>query len=56
MSDVTRLLGRQADWQKSLKDLPWPEKVRIVARLRLQVQHLRKRDPSVPDDKNHRSP
>ena len=30
MSDVQRLLERQAEWQKRRKSLSWPEKLRMV--------------------------
>ena len=54
MSDVIRLLGRQADWQRSLKDLSWPEKVKLVAKLRRQVLELRQCGPPGRDDNKER--
>ena len=33
MSDLSELLQRQAEWQRSLRHLPWPEKLRMAAKL-----------------------
>jgi hypothetical protein len=30
MPDVKRLLEQQADWQRSRRNLSWPEKLRMV--------------------------
>jgi hypothetical protein len=46
MTDVAELLARQAKWQKSLRDLSWPEKVRMVARLRSDPIELRRQRPA----------
>ena len=42
MNDVTRLLARQAEWQRTLRHLPWSEKVRMAAKLRSAVIALRR--------------
>lgn len=42
MIDLKALLDRQAKWQKSRRDLPWPEKVRMAAILRDSVAQLRR--------------
>ncbi len=34
MREILELLERQAQWQKSRKDLPWPVKIRMVERVR----------------------
>lgn len=34
MSDVEKLLERQARWQESRRLLSWPEKLRLVAAVR----------------------
>lgn len=34
MREILELLERQARWQKSRKDLPWAEKIRMVERVR----------------------
>jgi len=54
MSDIPDLLVRQAKWQKSLRNLSWPEKVRLAARLRSQVKELRQQGPVASADKAHR--
>ncbi len=48
MTDVRRMLERQAEWQKTRRDLPWPEKVRIAAKLRSAVLALRRSKRDVP--------
>ena len=42
MDDVRRMLERQEEWQKTLRDLPWPEKLRMAAKLRSAVIALRR--------------
>ena len=42
MTDIKALFERQARWQKSLRDLPWPEKIRMAAKLRKSIPELRK--------------
>jgi hypothetical protein len=42
MNDASELFKRQAAWQKSLRHLPWPEKIRLIARLRDQVKEIRR--------------
>ena len=53
MTDVRALLARQARWQKSLRDLPWPEKVRLAARLRDQIAVLRRSGPPIKAEKRN---
>jgi len=53
MTDVAELLARQAKWQKSLRKLPWPEKVKMAARLRDQVAALRRTAPTLPAKKRN---
>lgn len=48
MSDAAAELARQAAWQKSRRDLPWPEKVRMVRVMRASIAALRKTWPSPP--------
>ena len=43
MSDQKERFERQAKWQKSLRELSWPEKVRMAAKLRDSVRALRTR-------------
>jgi hypothetical protein len=42
MDDAYELLKRQAEWQKSLRHLPWAEKIRLLARIRHQVIELQR--------------
>jgi hypothetical protein len=42
MTDVRRILERQVEWQRTLRDLPWPAKVRIAEKLRSAVIALRR--------------
>jgi len=42
MSDASAELARQAAWQKARRDLPWPEKVRMVLVMRESIAVLRK--------------
>lgn len=41
MSDVQRMLEKQAQWQKARKALSWPEKIRMAERIRESVIRLR---------------
>jgi hypothetical protein len=41
MTDVERMLERQAQWQKSRQSLTWPEKIRMAERVRESVMQLR---------------
>ena len=41
MSDISELLRRQTEWQRSLCLLPWPEKIRMAVRLRESVKAMR---------------
>jgi hypothetical protein len=51
MSEVIKLLERQAAWQKSRKDLSWPEKIRMAEAIRESVLQLRRSEskPAPPD-------
>jgi hypothetical protein len=53
MSEPSDLFRRQAEWQKSLRNLPWPEKIRMAARLRSAVIELRRMKPATS---NHAEP
>ncbi len=46
MTDIDRLLARQAAWQRARRDLPWAEKVRLAEALRDLAQRW-KRERSV---------
>jgi hypothetical protein len=49
MSEIQALLERQARWQKLRRELPWPEKIQMVERIRESVRKLRaarKADPA----------
>lgn len=46
MTDVERLLQRQAAWQKSRTALTWPEKIRIAEQMRDSLRHWRIRSKS----------
>ena len=48
MSDASAELARQAAWQKARRDLPWPEKVRMVLVMRESIAALRRTWPSSP--------
>ena len=39
--DVQELLRRQAQWQRSRKNLPWPEKIRMAEQVRDSIGTLR---------------
>ena len=41
MSEIRRLLERQARWQRARRALPWPEKIRIAEMIRESASHLR---------------
>ncbi len=41
MTDVRRLLERQAEWQKARGGLSWPEKVRMAEAIRETISQLR---------------
>lgn len=45
MRDIQEQLRRQAEWQKSLRELPFEEKLRRAAALRDSVLALRKTRP-----------
>jgi hypothetical protein len=42
MTDIGKLLGRQAEWQKRQQALTWPEKVRMAEAIRESVAKLRR--------------
>ena len=56
MSNLSKLFERQARWQESLRHLPWPEKVRMVARLRASVIALRSLRPAAPTNSRKERP
>jgi hypothetical protein len=39
--EIRHLLQRQAQWQKNLKNLSWPEKIRVAEQLRDSIAKLR---------------
>ena len=41
MTNVSKLMQRQADWQRQQARLPWAEKIRQAACLRHQITALR---------------
>ena len=43
MSDIRRLLERQAEWQKARGGLSWPTKVRMAEAMREAIYQLRGR-------------
>jgi len=45
MTEIIALLKRQAEWQRSLRGLPWPEKLRMAAALRASVLRIGSRRP-----------
>ena len=46
MTEVERLLQRQAAWQKSRAALTWPEKIGIAEHMRDSLRHWRIRSKS----------
>ena len=42
MTDVRRLLERQAEWQKARGGLSWPEKVRMAEAMREAILQFRR--------------
>jgi hypothetical protein len=49
MNEPSERFERQAKWQKSLRELSWPEKVRMAAKLRDAMRALRgSRKPTSP--------
>jgi len=50
MTDIQRMLERQAQWQKSRQLLTWPEKIRMAERVRESVRQLRDQPrPTMPE-------
>jgi hypothetical protein len=41
MTEIPERLKKQAQWQKSRRDLSWPEKVRLAETMRDSVERLR---------------
>jgi hypothetical protein len=41
MTDVRRLLERQAEWQKARGSLSWPEKIRMAEAMRETLRQFR---------------
>ena len=61
MSDIQKLLERQARWQKTRRALSWPEKIRMAERVRESARQLRaarKAEPREhsPDGENDPAP
>ncbi len=52
------MLKRQAEWQRSRKDLSWPEKMRLVEQVRDSVELLRQSNPAhhAVDDNTPKKP
>jgi hypothetical protein len=48
MTDVERLLERQALWQHSQRTLSWPEKIRLAERMRPAIEAFRRRRAQGP--------
>ncbi len=53
MNEFQRRFERQADWQKTLRTLSWPEKVRMAEKVRESIKQLRaapvsKEDREIP--------
>ena len=40
--EIHELFQRQAAWQKARRNLPWPEKLRMAAKMRKSVVSLRR--------------
>jgi hypothetical protein len=51
MTDVRGLLERQADWQRALRRLSWPEMLRMAAKLRCAVLNLHRSKRDAPSGK-----
>lgn len=52
------MLDRRARWQKDRKNLPWPEKIRMVEAIRDEIVRLRataslRRDSRFTDQRKH---
>ena len=41
MTETERRFQRQAEWQKSRRFLPWPEKIRLAEQMRPAVEAFR---------------
>ena len=54
MTEVERLLQRQAAWQKSRTQLTWPEKIRIAEQMRDSLKQWRIQDSSATGPVQHR--
>jgi hypothetical protein len=42
MTDVERLLERQARWQRARQTMSWPEKIRLAEGMRSSIEALRR--------------
>ena len=51
MSDIQRLLERQAEWQKRRKSLSWAEKIRMAEAIRESVLQFQRTAPRVKPSK-----
>jgi hypothetical protein len=45
MTEIEKLLARQARWQKGRQSLSWPEKIRMAERIRSSAQRWRSKIP-----------
>jgi len=52
MTDIERMLERQAQWQKSRQALTWPEKIRLAERVREGVEQLRAKPRPAPPEQS----
>jgi len=50
VGEEQRRFERQADWQKSLRTLPWPEKIRMAEKVKESIKQLR----AAPSHKENR--
>jgi hypothetical protein len=56
MTEIERMLERQAEWQKSRQSLTWPEKIRLAERVRDTIRQLRTQPrPTMPEPPPKRS-
>jgi hypothetical protein len=56
MSEIQELLERQARWQKTRRDLPWPEKIRMAEKIRESARQLRTAPKIEPAEHPSRRP
>lgn len=59
MSEIQRLLDRQASWQKTRREFSWPEKIRMAEAIRGSVRQFRQPcqdSPKLPKASGTRPP